>query len=83
MIYREIARLHIECIENGFLPSLGEAFLALLYEAIDADPKSVLIVESKNGKVIGFVAGGSGKRSLYYQMLKRKSRLFYSLVSSL
>ena len=83
MIYREIARLHIECIEDGFLPTLGEAFLALLYEAIDVDPNNALIVESKNGKVIGFVAGGSGMRSIYYQMLKRWPRLFHSLVFSL
>jgi len=83
MIYREIARLHIECIEDGFLPTLGEAFLALLYEAIDVDPNNALIVESKNGKVIGFVAGGSGMKSIYYQMLKRWPRLFYSLVFSI
>ena len=83
MIYREIAKLHIECIEDGFLPTLGEAFLALLYEAIDVDPNNALIVESKNGKVIGFVAGGSGMRSIYYQMLKRWPRLFYSLITSL
>ena len=83
MIYREIARLHIECIEDGFLPTLGETFLALIYEAIDVDPSSALIVESKNGKVIGFIAGGSGMRSIYYQMLKRWPLLFYSLVPSL
>ena len=76
MIYREIARLHIECIEHGFLPTLGETFLALIYEAIDVDPSTALIVESKNGKVIGFIAGGSGMRSIYYQVYG--APLFYS-----
>ena len=82
MIYREIARLHIECIEDGFLPTLGEAFLALLYESIDADPNSVLIIENKNDRLIGFVAGGYGMRSIYSKMLKQWPRLFCTLLPS-
>lgn len=83
MVYREVARLHIACMEDGFLPTLGEAFLALLYESIDVDPGNALIVESKNGKVIGFVAGGYGMGSIYRQMLKQWPRLFYILFPSL
>lgn len=82
-IYREVAHLHGTCINQGFLPTLGERFLSLLYEAIDADPNSVLFVEVIDGKVIGFVAGGRGMGSVYRQMLKRWPRLIRALLPAL
>lgn len=75
--------MHIDCIRDGFLPTLGEAFLAFLYESIDLAPGNALIVESKNGKIIGFVAGGYGMGSIYRQMLKQWPRLFFTLFPSL
>ena len=67
--------MHALSINQGFLPTLGERFLALLYEAIDADPNSALFVEQSYGKVVGFVTGGRGMGSIYRQMLKRWPRL--------
>lgn len=40
-------------------------------------------MESKNGKVIGFVAGGCGMGSIYRQMLKQWPRLFFTLFPSI
>jgi hypothetical protein len=81
--YIEVARIHSTCIELGFLSSLGLSFLALLYEAIDADEKSILILEKKNNQVVGFVAGGRGMKSIYRKMLLRFPRVFISLFPSM
>lgn len=82
-IYRDVARIHMQCINQGFLPTLGERFLALLYQSIDADPKSTLLIERKKGDVVGFVAGGRGMGSIYRQMLRLWPRLFWALLPTL
>ena len=75
-----IARLHAAGIKQGFLPTLGERFLGLLYDSMDADSSSVLLVERSNtGEILGFVGGGRGMRSIYLQMLRRWPRLFSAL----
>lgn len=81
--YREVAQIHSTCIDLGFLSSLGDRFLALVYEAIDADENSVLILEKEAGKVIGFVAGGRGMKSIYGKMLLRFPRVLLALLPSL
>ncbi len=77
--YAELARIHSSCIDLGFLSSLGLGFLSLLYEAIDADDNSHLILEKKEGSVIGFVAGGRGMKSIYRKLLIRLPRLLVAL----
>jgi len=79
-LYKAVARMHAQSINQGFLPTLGERFLALLYEAIDADPNCALFVEQIDGKVVGFVTGGRGMGSTYRQMLKRWPRLALALL---
>ena len=80
VIYSAVAKIHIACINRGFLPSLGERFLTLLYESIDADPNSALFIERIDGEVVGFVAGGCGMRSVYNQMFRRLPRLILVLL---
>jgi hypothetical protein len=82
-IYLEIARLHIKNIEQGFLSSLGENFLALLYQSIDQSSKSILIVTKKNNRVIGFVAGTLDIKDVYIQLLKTPTKLLASLIPQL
>ena len=77
--YAELARIHSSCIDLGFLSSLGHGFLSLLYEVIDADDNSHLILEKKEGSVIGFVAGGRGMKSIYRKLLIRLPRVFIAL----
>jgi ribosomal protein S18 acetylase RimI-like enzyme len=81
--YIEVARIHATCIDLGFLSSLGQCFLALLYEAIDADENSILILEKKKDKVVGFVAGGRGMKSIYRKMSIRLPRVFIALLPSM
>ena len=79
--YRAIANLHCDYINQGFLATLGVPFLILLYEAIDKDSESVLLVERVDCCVVGFVAGTRGMGSLYKQLLFKPLRLIYSLKS--
>ena len=82
-VYRQVARLHMAGINQGFLPTLGESFLTLLYEAIDADPRSVLYIEQVEGTVVGFVAGGRGMGTIYRQMFRRWARLLVALLPTM
>lgn len=69
--YDQVAALHAANIDQGFLATLGTPFLALVYRAIDEVPESMLIVEEREGRVLGFVAGGSSMGAIYRRMLRR------------
>jgi ribosomal protein S18 acetylase RimI-like enzyme len=58
------AEIHATCIQGGFLPTLGRRFLTVVYRCIDEHPDCVLLTESIDGRVIGFIAGTTGKSSL-------------------
>ena len=81
--YRIVASLHCDNINQGFLATLGVSFLTLLYEAIDKDSESVLLVERIDRRVIGFVTGTRGLGRIYKQLLLKPLRLIYSLKSCL
>lgn len=82
-ILRQVAALHSVGLDRGFLSRLGPRFLVQLYAAIDAGPDSVLIVEQRNGKVVGFVTGGSGMGPIYRRLLHRPFSLGLALFPSL
>jgi ribosomal protein S18 acetylase RimI-like enzyme len=79
--YRTVASLHCDNINQGFLATLGVPFLTLLYEAIDKDSESVLLVERVDRRVVGFVTGTRGLGPIYKQLLLKPLRLIYSLQS--
>ena len=81
--YRTVASLHCDHINQGFLATLGVPFLTLLYEAIDKDSESVLLVERVDRSVVGFVTGTRGLGRIYKQLLLKPLRLIYSLKSCL
>lgn len=82
-IYRQIAHLHIRCINQGFLPQLGPRFLALMYAAIDQTDGAILIADIESDHVVGFVSGAMSMRSIYKQMLRHPFRLAWSMLPSL
>lgn len=83
-LYRQVARLHIAAIDQGFLPQLGDHFLAQLYRAIDESAGSVLITRhDEQGRLVGFVSGGEGMRPILRRMLKRWPLVLWSLVPAL
>ncbi len=79
--YRAVASLHCDNINQGFLATLGVPFLTLLYEAIDKDSESVLLVERVDRRVVGFVTGTRGLGRIYKQLLLKPLYLIYSLKS--
>ena len=81
--YKAVASLHCDHINQGFLATLGVPFLTLLYEAIDKDSESVLLVERVDRSIVGFVTGARGLGPVYKQLLLKPFRLIYSLKSCL
>ncbi|MEX1198153.1 MAG: GNAT family N-acetyltransferase [Pseudohongiellaceae bacterium] len=80
--YAQVARLHAESINQGFLPTLGVRFLALMYRAIDECESAVLLIEEDNGCVIGFVSGASNMGAIYRKMLQHFLQLVMALLPS-
>jgi ribosomal protein S18 acetylase RimI-like enzyme len=68
-----IARLHAESIHEGFLSSLGPAFLALLYRSMVHSPDVTLLVARREGAPVGFVAGAAQPGAFYRRFLRRKA----------
>ena len=79
-LYLDVAKLHIETIKSGFLPSLGIKFLALMYRCIDESNSSILITKYKDYQLVGFVSGSLGTLSLYKIMLNHPLKLIISLL---
>lgn len=81
--YRQVAMLHMQCLDRGFLATLGQDFLALMYEAIDQADDSLLITEECNGEIAGFITGGAGMGAIYKRMLRSPLRLGWALAPAL
>ena len=81
--YRQVAALHATSIDQGFLSTLGEPFLALMYRALDEAEGSVLLTEEQGGRIVGFVSGAEGMGAIYRRMLRRPVRLGLTLLPSL
>lgn len=81
--YQQVAQIHSQGIRDGFLSSLGDSFLALLYESIDRSENSVLVVAKEGGRVVGFVAGTVALGEVYRIMLRSWWRLFLAMIPAL
>lgn len=68
---RAIARLHASEISEGFLASLGPAFLARLYRRVVRHDGSLLLVAGDGGAVSGFAAATEDTGALYRSFLVR------------
>ena len=79
-IYLDVAKLHIDSIKTGFLPSLGVKFLALMYRCIDEENFSTLILKYKGYKLVGFVTGTLGTSSLLRAILYHPIDLTLALI---
>jgi ribosomal protein S18 acetylase RimI-like enzyme len=82
-VYRRVAQIHANNIDQGFLSTLGTPFLTLLYEAIDANESSVLLVARHKGQVVGFVSGAEGMGAIYRHLLRRFFKLAWALLPAM
>ena len=81
--YRQVAGLHKRCLDQGFLATLGEGFLALIYEAIDHTGEATLLVAEEDGQVQGFITGGVGMGPIYRRMMRSPVRLGLALAPAM
>jgi ribosomal protein S18 acetylase RimI-like enzyme len=66
-----VAALHAGRITEGFLPTLGPAFLTRLYRRIVAAPEGIVLVADVDGEVVGFVAAATSLDRIYRSFLVR------------
>ena len=62
----QLAKLHSNNITGGFLSSLGNEFLSLLYSTIICSDHSFCFIAKKDGEIIGFVSATSNIKRLYF-----------------
>jgi ribosomal protein S18 acetylase RimI-like enzyme len=72
----EVAQLHVEAIHEGFLSSLGTAFLRRLYARLARSRHGFLLVADAtaaepDNRVIGFVGGSTNLRAFYREFVWR------------
>jgi ribosomal protein S18 acetylase RimI-like enzyme len=68
---RAVATLHHEMIGAGFLASLGPSFLEILYRALIAGDRGIVLVADTGSGVGGFIAGTDDTGTFYRQFLRR------------
>jgi GNAT superfamily N-acetyltransferase len=67
----EIAALHKEHIESGFLSMLGVRFLKLLYVSIMESNSAFCLMAVENGEVAGFISGAVKVNALYKEFIRK------------
>ena len=67
-----VTRLHFEALKIGFLSTLGEDFLEIIYEGITASDMGVIFVYEEDEKVAGFIAGSMDTQKLFKEVYRRK-----------
>lgn len=65
-----LAGLHMSEIDTGFLPTLGQRFMRVLYMAMIRWPGSVVIVADDAGVPIGFVSGVTDVGDFYRHFIR-------------
>ena len=68
---RQIADLHRKNLSSGFLSTLGDRVLALLYREIQRYPGGMLIAAESHGQIAGFIAGVDHTGRFYRWFLRR------------
>jgi len=67
----QIANIHHQEINQGFLRKLGKKFLRQLYEAMIILPNSFIVVAEENNQIIGFISGCFNISNFYREFLKK------------
>lgn len=78
----QVAQLHITGISSGFISSLGEKFVTVLYESIAQSPYSFGFVEEVDNKVVGFVTFTTNLKGLYKSVIRKNLFRFSFLLFS-
>jgi ribosomal protein S18 acetylase RimI-like enzyme len=71
-VFRELARLHAEEIDGGFLTSLGPRVLAKLYEGMCSSADAFIFTASIDDRIVGFLCGSTNTPRVYKHVLRRQ-----------
>lgn len=81
-LLRDVVRLHRQELTSGFLSSLGDRALSLMFEFAAEDASSVLLVaQTADGRVAGFLLGSAETSGFYRNFLRKKSLKAFVLVA--
>lgn len=69
----DIAEIHYDEIDQGFLRTLGKGVLTGLYEAVIENPESFTVIARENGEIAGFIAGSTDIGKLYKDFFQKHS----------
>ena len=73
-IYKEMARIHKNEIDCGFLSTFPLSFLASLYRALSDSPHSfAFVAKNEAGVVVGFICGGIDTGKVMKRFLLRNA----------
>lgn len=67
----QIAKIHQQEINQGFLSQLGIKFLSKVYEATIVSPNAFTVIAKDNDKVIGFISGCINVSKFYRDFYKK------------
>jgi ribosomal protein S18 acetylase RimI-like enzyme len=67
-----VTGLHSEALKIGFLSTLGEDFLSIIYQGITASDLGVIFVYEDDEKVAGFIAGSTDTQNMFREIKRRK-----------
>ena len=80
----QVAQLHVQGIQTGFISSLGDKFVTTLYKQIALSDYAFGVVAIENAQVLGFVAFTTNLSGLYKSViLKGGFRLVWLLAGKL
>jgi len=78
---RDVAALHIQGIDKGFISSLGIKFVTALYEAIARSATSFGYAAEDDGQVCGFVTFTTSLNRLYKSIIAERGWRFAVLLA--
>ena len=67
----QIAKIHHQEINRGFLSQLGIKFLVNLYKAMIVSDSAFIVVAEEDGRVIGFISGCTNVSKFYRDFYKK------------
>ena len=78
---RQAAHLHLQGISTGFLSSLGEEFLTVLYETMGQSEGFIGLAAVEAKEVIGFVAFAKDLSRMYRSVLRSRGLRLLALLA--
>ncbi|SDS76517.1 GNAT family N-acetyltransferase [Actinoplanes derwentensis] len=68
-----VARMHVDEVPNGFLSSLGEPVLRMLYRHLAGSPHAVLFLAESvpSGEPLGYIAGSVDTSALFREFVRQ------------